>query len=207
MREFDQIQFYEVDQAGFDRCYEDFKTGRFHFQVEETSFDPAAYKVFLDSIADETRAFIVKRNAANLASGEEETRLLKRWHAEQAEQDQGALSVDDSMGMAEEGREGDHVHVVAPMTSSVWKVLIEPGERIKQGQTLAILEAMKMEIRESLPVRGEKGLLLNRRRDVAAIRADETMDGLTVFKLVAKPGSLMDPGQTLFILAPDVVDV
>jgi len=33
------------------------------------------------------------------------------------------------------------------------------------------------------------------------------MDGLTVFKLVAKPGSLMDPGQTLFILAPDVVDV
>lgn len=35
------------------------------------------------------------------------------------------------------------------MTSSVWKVLVEPGDKVEQGQTLVILEAMKMEIRKS----------------------------------------------------------
>lgn len=95
MREFDQIQFYEVDQAEFDRCYEDFKTGRFRFEVEETTFDPAAYKVFLDSIEEETKEFVARRNAANLVSGEEETGLLEVWHAERAERDGDDRSGDD----------------------------------------------------------------------------------------------------------------
>jgi biotin carboxyl carrier protein len=38
------------------------------------------------------------------------------------------------------------VHVIAPMTASVWKVLVEVGDRVEKGQTVAILEAMKMEI-------------------------------------------------------------
>jgi hypothetical protein len=105
------------------------------------------------------------------------------------------------------------VHVVAPMTSSVWKVLVEPGDKVEQGQTLVILEAMKMEIRESCfhPISTQKLSLGSKTDDpvflpylivaVAAIRADETMDGSTVVKVVAKPGSLMDPGQTLVLLS------
>ena len=34
----------------------------------------------------------------------------------------------------------------AEMVSSVWKVLVEPGERVDAGDTLVILESMKMEI-------------------------------------------------------------
>lgn len=34
------------------------------------------------------------------------------------------------------------------MTASLWKVLVTVGEAVKVGQTLAILEAMKMEIRK-----------------------------------------------------------
>lgn len=33
------------------------------------------------------------------------------------------------------------------MTASLWKVLVSVGEAVKAGQTLVILEAMKMEIR------------------------------------------------------------
>jgi hypothetical protein len=105
------------------------------------------------------------------------------------------------------------VHVVAPMTSSVWKVLVEAGDKVEQGQTLVILEAMKMEIRESgFHVILTRRLSLRPKPDdpvfvpsllviVAAIRADETMDGSTVVKVVARPGSLMDPGQTLILLS------
>jgi biotin carboxyl carrier protein len=34
------------------------------------------------------------------------------------------------------------------MTASVWKILVAVGDVVMAGQTLAILEAMKMEIRE-----------------------------------------------------------
>jgi biotin carboxyl carrier protein len=32
------------------------------------------------------------------------------------------------------------------MVSSVWKVLVAPGEQVSEGDTLVILESMKMEI-------------------------------------------------------------
>ena len=34
----------------------------------------------------------------------------------------------------------------AEMVSSVWKVLVEPGAQVDAGDTLVILESMKMEI-------------------------------------------------------------
>ena len=34
----------------------------------------------------------------------------------------------------------------AEMVSSVWKVLVAPGTRVSAGDTLVILESMKMEI-------------------------------------------------------------
>jgi biotin carboxyl carrier protein len=40
------------------------------------------------------------------------------------------------------------IEVISPMTSSVWKVQVSPGDIVKEGQVLVILEAMKMEIRE-----------------------------------------------------------
>jgi len=36
--------------------------------------------------------------------------------------------------------------IQAEMVSSVWKVLVEPGARVAAGDTLVILESMKMEI-------------------------------------------------------------
>lgn len=34
----------------------------------------------------------------------------------------------------------------AEMVSSVWKVLVSPGTKVRAGDTLVILESMKMEI-------------------------------------------------------------
>ena len=39
---------------------------------------------------------------------------------------------------------GEEIH--AEMVSSVWKVLVEPGAQVAAGDTLVILESMKMEI-------------------------------------------------------------
>jgi acetyl-CoA carboxylase biotin carboxyl carrier protein len=44
--------------------------------------------------------------------------------------------------------------VLSPITGSVWKVLIEAGASIDEGETIVILESMKMEIRVKSPHNG-----------------------------------------------------
>ncbi|WRT67558.1 uncharacterized protein IL334_004530 [Kwoniella shivajii] len=171
LREFDQIQFYEVSQEEFDECFEAFKTGRMTFEIEETTFDPVAYGRFLDSISAETEEFVKKRNLASEAATEEENRLVHAWREKQAQV--AAENGDDG------DSEGEAINVIAPMTSSVWKVLVNVGDNVKDGQVLAILEAMKMEI---------------------AVRADASMDGKAVKKLVSPPGTILDPGQVVMTL-------
>ena len=45
-------------------------------------------------------------------------------------------------------------NVEAEMVANVWKVLVEPGQSIGVGETLVILESMKMEIPVESPLTG-----------------------------------------------------
>ncbi len=38
------------------------------------------------------------------------------------------------------------VDVEAPITGNVWKILVEPGDSVGEGDQMIILESMKMEI-------------------------------------------------------------
>ena len=46
------------------------------------------------------------------------------------------------------------IEVPSPITGSVWKVLVENGASIGEGETIVILESMKMEIRVKSPRNG-----------------------------------------------------
>ncbi|MEO7803509.1 MAG: biotin/lipoyl-binding carrier protein [Actinomycetota bacterium] len=45
--------------------------------------------------------------------------------------------------------------VLCEMVATVWKVLVQPGDVVEEGQTLVILESMKMEIPVDAPEAGE----------------------------------------------------
>jgi acetyl-CoA carboxylase biotin carboxyl carrier protein len=45
-------------------------------------------------------------------------------------------------------------NVEAEMVANVWKVLVAPGAQVAEGETLVILESMKMEIPVEAPVAG-----------------------------------------------------
>jgi len=45
-------------------------------------------------------------------------------------------------------------NVEAEMVANVWKVLVAPGASVSAGETLVILESMKMEIPVEAPVDG-----------------------------------------------------
>ena len=71
---------------------------------------------------------------------------------------------------------GDGTPVVAPMPGNVLKVLVKPGEAVAEGQTLVILEAMKMENEINAPSAG------------------------TVKQIVADVGSVVATGDTLLLI-------
>ncbi len=44
--------------------------------------------------------------------------------------------------------------VLAEMVANVWKVVVAPGDTVREGDALVILESMKMEIPVESPVAG-----------------------------------------------------
>jgi 3-methylcrotonyl-CoA carboxylase alpha subunit len=54
-----------------------------------------------------------------------------------------------------EGRKRErHGSLTAPMPGRILAVLVEPGARVRQGEALLVLEAMKMEHTVNAPARG-----------------------------------------------------
>jgi acetyl-CoA carboxylase biotin carboxyl carrier protein len=46
-------------------------------------------------------------------------------------------------------------NVQAHITGTVWKIEVKPGETVDEGQTLVIIESMKMEMPVESPVKGK----------------------------------------------------
>jgi biotin carboxyl carrier protein len=59
----------------------------------------------------------------------------------------------------------DH-RVESEVTGNVWKVVVSVGDRVSAGDTLIILESMKMEIPLESPVAGRVAQLLVNPQDV-----------------------------------------
>ena len=51
---------------------------------------------------------------------------------------------------------------------NMWKVLVKPGDKVKSGDTLFIMEVMKMEVPHEAPTDGE----------IAAVHVQEGQEGL-----------------------------
>ena len=46
-------------------------------------------------------------------------------------------------------------NVLAHITGTVWKIEVKPGESVEEGQTLVIIESMKMEMPVESPAKGK----------------------------------------------------
>jgi acetyl-CoA carboxylase biotin carboxyl carrier protein len=68
-------------------------------------------------------------------------------------------------------------NVQAHITGTVWKIEVKPGESVEEGQTLVIIESMKMEMPVESPVKG------------------------TVEKIAVAEGQAVDEGAVLLTIA------
>jgi urea carboxylase len=143
LRFFDQIRFYPVSHKELLSLREDFPHGKHKLRVEEQTFRLKDYNEFLRREADSIQAF----KKVQQQSFEEER---ERWAAA------GQLTVEEpELPPAPEfaiSANGNAVRATVP--GSIWKLLVTPGDRIEEGQRVAILESMKMEIPITSPVGG-----------------------------------------------------
>lgn len=139
---FDQVRFYPVSEAELTQLRDDFRAGRHQIRIEETLFDFAAHQQFL---ADNAESIADFRKRQATAFEQEVTRCAHEQHptplASEARTDR--IDVED-----------DALAVSADMSGNIWKVLVQPGDNVEAGQTLIIVEAMKMELAIVAPQNG-----------------------------------------------------
>ena len=138
LRFFDQIRFYPVSADELTAWRRDFPTGRRALRIEPSEFRLADYRAFLADNAEGISAFEARRKAAFDAERAEWQRIGEFDRVtDLAETDvpaAGVTQVPDGTDLVE-----------APFGGSVWKLLVAAGDAVKAGDTIAVIEAMKME--------------------------------------------------------------
>lgn len=156
LRFFDQIRFYPVSADELTQWRRDFPTGRRSIRIEPSEFRLADYRAFLADNAAQISSFEAHRQAA---FDEERAEWQRRGEFDRTDSvdaevvDAGAVVVPDGADMVE-----------APFGGSVWKMLVGVGDEVLAGETIAIIEAMKMECRVESPGAGTVSALYAQER-------------------------------------------
>jgi urea carboxylase len=140
LRFFDQIRFFPVSAEELVEWRRDFPLGRRQIRIEEETFRLSDYRKMLADNALSITDFQTKRQAAFDAERAD-------WEAKGEFARVEALVIEgDASAPAEDINvpEGSDL-IEAPLGGNVWKLLVQPGQRIKAGEVIAVIEAMKAE--------------------------------------------------------------
>jgi urea carboxylase len=176
LRFFDQIRFYPVSAAQLMQMRADFPYGRFRLDVQQTTLRLRDYRRFLADNAASIAQFKARQQAAFEAERE-------RWnHSSQAAMAAVSGKAPGPGGPASEAEVPEIpvgcISVSSPITGNVWQIAVEAGARVKAGDALIVVEAMKMEI---------------------PIAADETGE---IVEVRCERGRTIYAGETLLVLRP-----
>ncbi|MGA2638046.1 5-oxoprolinase/urea amidolyase family protein [Methylocella sp.] len=144
LRFFDKIRFYPVSGAELIEARAAFAHGRYPLKIEPAIFSLKQHHAFLADNADAIGTAQARQRAAFEAE-------RRRW----AEQGLNLFVADDAADDAPDAALPDGaIAVEAPMPGNVWKIEVGLSDRVAAGQTLVILESMKMEIAIPAPAAG-----------------------------------------------------
>ncbi|MCW7536758.1 urea carboxylase [Aquabacterium sp. A7-Y] len=147
LRFFDRIRFYPVSEAELLRIRQDFPAGRYPLRIEPGQFSLREYQAFLTGHAQAIADFKTRQQAAFDAERE-------RWReAGQADyvSDEAGSSAAAPQGELPTGARA----VATQVPGSIWKVLVSVGDEVREGDTLAVVESMKMEFAVVAPCGGQ----------------------------------------------------
>jgi urea carboxylase len=147
LRFFDQIRFYPVSAEQLLKHRENFLQGKFKLNITRETFSLKKYNAFLRDNAPSIAQFKTRQQAAFDAERERWRISGQLTYAPPAEQDAPPAGANAQIP---EGCQA----VSAGISGNIWKIPATPGAKVKAGQTLVIIEAMKMEINVLAPCDG-----------------------------------------------------
>jgi urea carboxylase len=143
LRFFDKIRFFPVGAEELLDARAAFPHGQYDIKIEDGEFSYAAYAQQLENDRDSISTFKTKQQAAF----EAERQRWKEMKLDETPPDTGGPIV------VEEIPDG-HSGAFSEVPGNVWKILVEEGAQVDPGDTLAIIESMKMEIKVTAPGAG-----------------------------------------------------
>ncbi|PSK51622.1 Methylcrotonoyl-CoA carboxylase subunit alpha, mitochondrial [Elsinoe australis] len=173
-RDFDILTYKRVSEEELDRVLARFRSGRYEFEFEESVFDMEVHNRLLKETGEEVRGIRERQRKAQEEMIRAEEESLVRWREEKSKNKVDEGTVDQLLD------DPDITSVDAPVDANVWKIEVKEGDVLKAGQTVAILEAMKLEIN---------------------VNAQEGMkEGVKVEKLLVLPGETISAGGRIALL-------
>jgi urea carboxylase len=169
LRHFDRISWFGVSAEELLDRRADVAAGRAELEIRPGTFDCGAYFAFLEREAAGIAAFRARRQAAFEAE-------RAAWQAA-GEFDTRAEAPPPHAARTAGSELPEGTVVRAPLASSVWRVDVADGDRVRAGERLMTLEAMKMETPIEAP-----------------------HDGL-VRAVLVEPGELVSSGADMIVIA------
>ncbi len=138
LRFFDQIRFHPVSTDELEQIRRDFPKGKYNIRIEQTHFSLKDYERFLAEHRQTIDGFTRRRKQAF----DDE---LQRWI------DSGQINFETEQHLADDPAMeevlGEHeVAIESHVAGNIWKTLVAPGDEVRVGQAVVVLESMKMEI-------------------------------------------------------------
>ncbi|MDE8345677.1 MAG: 5-oxoprolinase/urea amidolyase family protein [Acidocella sp.] len=149
LRHFDQIRFFEVSDEALEDARARFPHGKYPLRIEPATFSLPEYRRFCAANATTINSFQTTQRAAFAAERAD-------WAA------RGLNTFEDNEpppAPAETPLPPGARGVSAPVPGSIWKILAQPGDSIRAGDVLMIIESMKMEVQLRSPATGTLGPL------------------------------------------------
>ncbi len=147
LRFFDRIQFYPVSSEALLDFRDAFLEGKSEVEIVPGRFRLADYLVFAEENAESIAAVKARQQAAFDAERARWQETNAAWNGAPA--DAGPEPEDEA------ALPPGTIAVESPVPGSVWKILVEPGRAVTEGEALIIVESMKMEIEICAPWAGE----------------------------------------------------
>ncbi len=175
LRFFDRIKWYPVSSEELGTMRADMAAGRLPLRIEEGEFSMAEYERFL---ADNRESIDAFKDRQQTAFDAERQAWDEAGEFERAAALEGLAAPDDVAVEIPDGCEG----VEAQFAANVFRVDVQVGDRVREGQTLMAVEAMKMEAPVQAPADG------------------------VVQRIVVEPGAQVSPGAVLAVVRTDAAE-
>ncbi|SFM97875.1 urea carboxylase [Variovorax sp. OV329] len=146
LRFFDQIRFYPVSEEELLKIRSDFPAGRYPIRIEAGEFGMRQYREFLEANAQDIGDFKTTQQAAFDAERE---RWRVQGQAEYVDEREVEAGTADALDLPKGASA-----ICSQVPGSVWKVAVKEGDEVQEGDTLVVVESMKMEFAVTAPFAG-----------------------------------------------------